>query len=96
MTEALGTVARTEERVHKRRTDASGRDEELLRLYVLPHAGDVRVDEFELHDAELVMASLPQAGHRNKPLAPATRRHVAQVMSRLMSLAVYPGKFRQV
>ncbi len=80
---------------HVRQKRSSGRDEELLRLYVLPHVSDVRVDEFELHDAEVVMASLPQAGHRNKPLAPATRRHVAQVMSRLMSLAVYPGKFRQ-
>jgi integrase len=50
-----------------------------------------------LEDAEVVMASLPEASHRTKrPLAPATRRQVAQVMSRLMNLAVYPGKWIKV
>jgi hypothetical protein len=41
-----------------RQKRSSNRDEELLRLYVLPHVRDVRVDEFDLSDAELVMASL--------------------------------------
>jgi integrase len=53
----------------------------------LPHVTDVRLDEFALHHAEVVMASL------SSKLAPGTRRHVAQVMSRLMNLAVYPGKW---
>ncbi len=80
---------------HVRRKRSSERDEELLRLYVLPHVRDVRLDEFELHDAEIVMASLPDQSQRSRrPLAPATRRHVAQVISRLMHLAVYPGKWR--
>ena len=81
---------------HVRQKRSSNRDEELLRLYVLPHVRDIRVDEFDLHDAELVMASLPEINPRTKrPLAPATRRHVAQVISRLLHLAVYPGKWRQ-
>jgi integrase len=81
---------------HVRRKRSAERDEELLRLYVLPHVSDIRLDEFELHDAEIVMASLPDASQKTRrPLAPATRRHVAQVISRLMHLAVYPGKWRR-
>src|ERR1019366_4128796 len=63
------------------------RDEELLRLHVLPHVTDVRLDDFALHHAEVVMANL------SPKLSAGTRRHVAQVMSRLMNLAVYPGKW---
>jgi hypothetical protein len=36
---------------HVRRKRSAERDEELLRLYVLPHVRDVRLDEFDLHDA---------------------------------------------
>jgi integrase len=80
---------------HVRQKRSSSRDEELLRLYVLPHVRDVRLDEFDLHDAEIVMASLPEVNPRTKrALAPATRRHVAQVISRVTHLAVYPGKWR--
>jgi hypothetical protein len=44
-----------------------------LRLHVLPHMSDVRVDEFELHDAEVVMASLPEVNAQTgRALAPAT------------------------
>jgi hypothetical protein len=71
---------------HVRAKRSADRDEELLRLYVLPHVSDVRVDEFTLADAELVMANLPDSVARS-------RRQVAQVMSRLMTLAVYPGKW---
>ena len=79
---------------HVKKKGSSGRDEELLRLYVLPHVQDVRVDEFELEDAELVMASLPEAGDQTRrPIGIRSRRHVAQVMSRLMNLCVYPGKW---
>ena len=72
---------------HKRSAE---RDEELLRIYILPHVKEVRLDEFTLADAECVMANLPAK------LSPGTRRHIAQVMSRLMHLAVYPGKWIQV
>jgi integrase len=74
-------------RDHVKPKSSSDRDEELLRLYVLPHVRDVRVDEFTLNDAEFVMSNV------STDLAPRTRRHVAQVMSRLMNLAVYPGKW---
>ncbi len=81
---------------HVREKSSAGRDEELLRLYILPHVRDVLVSEFALAHAELVMASMPSADPRrpDKPLRPGTRRHVAQVMARLMRLAVYPGKLR--
>jgi integrase len=71
---------------HVRAKRSADRDEELLRLYVLPHAVDVHVDEFTLEHAEKVMAHLPVTVARS-------RRQVAQVMSRLMNLAVYPGKW---
>ncbi len=80
---------------HVRVKRSSGRDEELLRLYILPHVGDIPLDEFELTDGELVMASLPDiCAHTKAPLSAGTRRHIAQVISRLMNLAVYPGKWR--
>ena len=62
------------------------RDAELLHLYILPIVKHIRLPDFGLADAEDVMAKVPSG------LAAATRRHVAQVMSRLMRLAVYPGK----
>jgi integrase len=71
---------------HVRAKRWAGRDEELLRLYVHPHVVDVRVDAFTLEHAEYVMANLPDNIARS-------RRQVAQVMSRLMNLAVYPGKW---
>ena len=62
------------------------RDEDLLRIYIVPHVGAVRLDEFTLDDAEKVMAEIPEER------APATRRHVAQVVRRVLSLAVYPAR----
>jgi len=42
------------------------------------------------------MANLPEVNPRTKrPLAPASRRHVALVISPVMHLAVYPGKWGQ-
>ena len=81
---------------HVREKRSSDRDECLLRLYVLPHVEGLRVDEFTLVHAECVMASLPETHERTgTPLQTGTRRHIAQVMARLMRLAVYPGKWRQ-
>lgn len=81
---------------HVRAKRSAARDEELLRLYVLPHVRDVRVDEFALIDAELVMASIrPIHPRTKKPLSQATRRLIAQVMARLMRLAVSPAKLRK-
>ncbi|MGH7297967.1 MAG: tyrosine-type recombinase/integrase, partial [Polyangiaceae bacterium] len=82
---------------HVREKRSADRDAELLRLYILPHVRDVLVSEFALADAEAVMAAMPTADPRRptKLLRPGTRRHVAQVMARLMRLAVYPGKWRE-
>ena len=84
------TSSRLHERFpdHVNRKKTSYRDDELLRLYINPHVGAVLVRDFGLEHAEIVMAELPKA------LAPATRRLVAQVMVRLMHLAVYPGRLR--
>jgi integrase len=41
-----------------------------------------------IEDAELVMRKLPAE------LSPATRRHVAQLMHRLLAMAVYPARLR--
>jgi len=53
------------------------------------------VDEFSLDHADFVMANLPERSRHGRPLTPATRRQVAQVMGRLMNLAVYPGRYRK-
>lgn len=80
---------------HVREKRSASRDEELLEQYIIPHVGDVRVDVFELEDAERVMAAIPATSERTKrPLSTGSRRHIAQVMARLMRLAVYPGKHR--
>lgn len=52
-----------------------------LRLYIYPRVKDVPVTAFRASHAELVMAKLPVK------LSPASRRHVAQIMVRLMNLA---------
>jgi integrase len=75
---------------HVREKRSSDRDEQLLRNYVVPQLPpDLRVDQFGLEHAEVVMANLPEH------LAPGTRGLVAHTMARLMRLAVYPGKWRK-
>lgn len=59
-----------------------------FRAHVVPVVGDIAVAAFTLDDAERVMASL------DRELSPASRRHVAQILIRLMNLAVYPLKLR--
>lgn len=61
-------------------------DEQRLKIHVYPHVGDVPVADFALVHAERVMGALPPE------LARASRRHVAQIMHRLLKLAVYPAK----
>ena len=66
-----------------RRKRSAGKDAE--RLAVLCRTiGRVPVASFGLADAKLAMAALP------KGLASATRRQYAQIIARLMALAVYP------
>jgi integrase len=70
-------------------------DDDVSRLstWVHPVIGNVRVADFEaprgLELAEAVMARIP-AGKRGR--SKATRRHVAQVMHKLLDYAAYPAK----
>lgn len=56
-----------------------------LREYILPLIGDVPVVSFDYAHAQLVMSKLP-------PMSEANRRQIAQIMGRLMHLAVLPGR----
>lgn len=69
---------------HVRKKQHVDADQRFARLYVNPKIGDNAVRDARLEDFEAVMADLP--AH----LKPASRRHVAQYMSKLASLAVYP------
>lgn len=60
-----------------------------LNSHILPHVGGVPVVAFTEEHGALVMSKLPDG------LEVTTRRHVAQIMSRLMSLAVWPLKLIQ-
>jgi integrase len=73
---------------HVRVKRAAEHDASRLKLYVYPLLPSVTVEAFTIEHAELVMRSLPKA------LRPATRRQVAQLLSRLLNLAVYPLRLR--
>lgn len=81
-----GELARTHPD-HVRAKDY-GDDASRLRLYVYPHVGDVPVNAFTVAHANVVMSKLPE-------MSKANRRHVAQVIGRLMHLAVWPGQLIQ-
>ncbi len=70
---------------HVRDKDST-RDEEILRLYINRHEGPTRLPDFTIEHAERVMAALPAK------LAPRSRKKIAQCMSKVLSLAVYPGR----
>jgi integrase len=81
----------TEGRLHKRWPDHvaakdSDDDAGMLRKYVEPTIGDVRLVDFTLDHAEQIMASIPEG--RSTSL----RRHVAQFVRRVLALAVYPAR----
>jgi integrase len=71
---------------HVREKDSS-EDVQILRDYVNPAIGSTRLPDVTLEHAERVMRRVPAT------LAPRTRRHVAQCMRKLLSLAVYPGRY---
>ncbi len=81
----------TDKTLHKRFPDHVAdkdewEDKQLLRDYINPKLGKRRLPDVTLEHAEEVMQSLPPR------LGPATRRHVAQCMRKVLSLAVYPGR----
>ncbi|APU89272.1 integrase-like protein [Virus Rctr16k] len=85
----------TNGKLHKRWPDhvrdkrTASDDAERFERYVYPIVGHVPVAAFRLEDAELVMSRLP------RELASATRRQVAQLLHRLMTMAVYPARLRR-
>jgi integrase len=63
-------------------------DSDVHRLkHILPVVGEVEIAAFELEHADRVMALLP-------PMEVASRRHVAQVIHRVLALSVFPLKLR--
>lgn len=71
---------------HVRKKSTSDEDAQLFADYVYPVIGPMAVRLVQLEDCERVMARLPHY------LSVARRRHVAQAMGRLFSLAVWPAK----
>lgn len=63
-------------------------DRSRLEAHVYPVVGNVAIVDFTLDDAERVMRKLPAS------LSPASRRQVAQLMHRLLTMAVYPARLR--
>lgn len=59
-------------------------DESRLRMYIYPVLGDLPIDRVTLDACEEVMRRLPET------LATATRRNIGQLVTRMMSMAVYP------
>jgi hypothetical protein len=82
----------TDGKLHKAHPDHvreknSTRDEGTLRMYINPVIGSTRIADVTLEHAERVLAKLPAE------LAPRTRKLVAQCMRKVLSLAVYPGRY---
>lgn len=71
---------------HVKRKSSAADDRDRLRKYVYPIVGPVPLAEVTVEHAEAILNRLPRR------LAPATRRHVAQVFARLMKLAAYPAR----
>lgn len=80
-------AAKHPDHVKVKRTAA--KDAERLKVLSLT-VGKVPITAFALADAELAMAALP------KGLSSATRRQYAQIIARLLALAVYPLKLIKV
>ena len=91
---------------HVRKKRTSGDDVERLAL-VAPLIGAVPLARFTLDDADRAMAGLEERrkeGEREAarlakrepqtlaPLSPSSRRHYAQLIGRVLKLAVYPGR----
>lgn len=85
---------------HVRVKRSADTDAYRLARHVYPHVGDVPVATFRLDDAERVMAALPTGPTHRGPrkargLETNSRRQVAQLLGRVMALAVYPLRLRE-
>ena len=67
--------------------ESSGDDARHLKLYINPVLKGLRLDQVTLAEADQVMANLPEH------LSPSSRRHIGQVVRRVLALAVYPARF---
>ena len=82
----------TEGRLHERWPDhvkkkaSSSDDRERAALHIYPIVGDVLLTDFGLDEADAVMNSLAST------LSPASRRHIAQIIRRVLQMAVYPAR----
>lgn len=66
------------------------RDRQRMERYVYPLVGDVAIADFTLDHAEAVMRSLPP----ERVKTAATRRQIAQLLHRVLALAVFPLRLR--
>ena len=73
---------------HIRKKKSADKDKQRFETHVYPLARDIPIAEFSLDDAETVMRAIPLER------APATRRHIAQVLHRLLGFAVFPMRLR--
>ena len=71
------------------RTKRSANEDSMRLERLYESIGDVLIGRFAIDDADRAMASLP------KGLKPATRRQYAQLISRVMRIAVYPLRLRE-
>ncbi len=67
----------------------SGQDESHLKV-LNQTIGKIEIGAFTLDDADRAMAKLPESAR-----SPSTRRHYAQVIRRVLQLAVYPLRHRE-
>ena len=71
---------------HVGKKKSSKDDKAKLRLYINPILGEIPLVRVRLEDAQIVMRRLPPE------LSRASRRHVAQILHKLLTYAVYPCK----
>ncbi len=69
---------------HIKRKSTADDDAGRFEKHVYPVIGEIPIDAFTLDHANLVMAGIP-AGR-----APATRRHIAQLLHRMCAMALFP------
>ncbi len=69
---------------HLKEKRSAADDKQRLEKFVFPVVGSVSIKAFSIDDAERMMANLPLE------LAPATRRQIAQIVHRVLKLAVFP------
>ncbi|MEJ7727921.1 MAG: site-specific integrase [Polyangiaceae bacterium] len=80
-----GELAR-EHQDHVKRKRSARDDVSRLKKHVLPVVADIPIAQFTLEHAEGVMRRLPEH------LSQTSRRHVAQLLNRILGLCVYPLK----